>query len=57
MALGAAGGLAEPGGADRTDAVVQHALLVVLSLGTAFFGGQEQTIETGTNLGLLIGVR
>ena len=57
MALGAASGLSEPSGADRTDTVVQHALLVVLGLSTAFFGGQEQAIEAGANLGLLIGVR
>ena len=46
MALRAAGGLAKPGGANRADAVVQHALLVVLGLGPAFFRGQEQAIET-----------
>ena len=56
MALRAAGCLAEPGGADRADTVIQHALLVVLGLGPAFFRGQEQAIETGADLGLLVGV-
>ena len=56
VALRAAGGLAKPGGADRADAVVQHTLLVVLRLGSAFFRGQEQAIEAGADLGLLVGV-
>jgi len=45
VALGAAGRLAQPGRADRADAVRQHPLLVVLGLGPAFLGGQEQAVE------------
>ena len=56
MALRAARGLTQPGGADRADAVVQHALLVILGLSATFFRGQEQAIEAGADLGLLVGV-
>ena len=45
VTLSAARGLPEPRGSDRPDAVVQHALLVVLRLRTAFFGGQEEAVE------------
>ena len=57
VALGAAGRLAQPRRADRADAVRQHALLVVLGLGPAFLGGQQQAVETRAHLGLDIGVR
>ena len=57
VALGAAGRLAQPGRADRAHAVRQHPLLVVLGLGPAFLGGQQQAVEAGAHLGLDVGVR
>ena len=45
VALRAADRLAEPDGADGADAVGQVACLVVLGLGAAFFGGEEQPVE------------
>ena len=57
MALGAAGGLAEPGGPDRPDAVVEHTLLVILGLRPAFLGRQQQSVEARTDPGLAVGVR
>ena len=54
VALCAAGRLAEPGGPDRADAVGEHPRLVVLGLGAAFLGREQEPVERRTDAGLLI---
>jgi hypothetical protein len=57
VTLRAAGRLAHPGIADGADAVGEHALLVVLGLGAALLGAEEQAVEGGADAGLLIRIR
>ena len=52
VALGATGGLSHPSGTDGADAIGDHSGFVVFGLGAAFFGGEDEAIERGTDASL-----
>ena len=56
VALGAADGLAEPDRAHCAHAIREITRLVILGLGTAFFRGEQQAVETGGDFLFLRGV-
>ena len=57
VALSAGGCLAEPDGSDGADTIGQIAGFVVLGLCAAFLGGEEEAVESGADLGFLVGIR
>src|SRR5882724_9946799 len=50
MTLGTTDCLSQPNSADGTDAICEHAGLVILGLRAALLGGQQQPIESRSHL-------
>ena len=57
VALRTTGRLTQPRRADRAHAIGHHARFIVLGLGTALLGRQQQPVEGRADARLLVGVR